>query len=188
MYQKIYKVLFIIIFCLAVLFISKPIYFYTKLYFINYLLNDSWNSYKEYGIKKYSWLSVDSNGKLKIPNIFLDHMIIDNSSGRGLEFGVEIFSINSMLYEKNKNIVLAAHRDTFFKKLENISIYDEVVIEHIEGETIYEVENTYIIDPQESDFSKILEVNDLFLITCFPFDYIGDAPKRFVVKCKLKNI
>ncbi|MBV9442076.1 MAG: class D sortase [Acidobacteriaceae bacterium] len=84
------------------------------------------------------------------------------------------------------NFAIAAHRDTLFRALKDIRADDQVTFESSSGTYTYKVISTKIVKP--SDLSVIQpEGNDrlLTMITCYPFYYLGAAPKRFIVQAKL---
>ncbi len=80
------------------------------------------------------------------------------------------------------NIGIAAHRDTFFRPLRNIRHGDIITLTTPAGEYRYRVVSTKIVAPDDvavlnSDGNEILT-----LVTCYPFYFIGSAPKRFIVR------
>ena len=185
MYQKIFRIIFIITFVLGVTLLIKPVYFYSKGILIQFLLMDSWNDYKNKGIKKKSWFNISPIGKLSIDKISLEHIVLDGAGDSELSYGLGKVDGSASLHEKNQNIIIAGHRDSFFKKLKYISKKDQIILEHIEGESVYIVENISIVSPFDSKYIINNKRNSLILITCFPFNFIGDAPKRFIVECSL---
>jgi sortase A len=80
------------------------------------------------------------------------------------------------------NVVLAAHRDTFFRPLRAIRPGDDVILRSAAGTFIYQVESTSVASPQQTDLLRSSYRNELTLVTCFPFDFVGPAPSRFVVR------
>jgi len=84
------------------------------------------------------------------------------------------------------NFAIAAHRDTLFRALKDIKKDDRVVFESQAGTYTYEVISTKIVRP--SDLSVVRPQGSdklLTMITCYPFYYVGSAPKRFIVQAKL---
>ena len=85
---------------------------------------------------------------------------------------------------ENGNTGIAAHRDTFFRPLRNARPNDVIRLTTHDGEYRYQVVSTKIVSPEdvsvlESDGNDILT-----LVTCYPFYFIGAAPKRFVVRAE----
>ena len=82
---------------------------------------------------------------------------------------------------------LAAHRDTFFRRLGEIRTDDEVRLVTPEGTFTYRVEGTRIVEPPTRGCSSPTTEPALTLVTCYPFRYIGSAPQRFIVRAHLAN-
>jgi hypothetical protein len=49
---------------------------------------------------------------------------------------------------------------------------------------VYEVASTQIVEPQDVGVLKPGPYRELTLVTCYPFNYIGSAPERFIVKAR----
>ncbi len=83
------------------------------------------------------------------------------------------------------NVAVAAHRDTFFRPLKDIRANDEIDFLTTRGEYRYRVKSMRIVNPEDVEVLKPSSVAELTLITCYPFDFFGHAPKRFVVQATL---
>ena len=79
------------------------------------------------------------------------------------------------------NVVLAGHRDTLFRPLKEILAGDRITLRTAEREFAYVVESTSIVNPTDVGVIEPTGGHTLTLITCFPFYYVGAAPKRFIV-------
>jgi sortase A len=79
------------------------------------------------------------------------------------------------------NVALAAHRDTFFRPLRNIRKNDRIIVSTLEGTYEYEVQSTRIVAPTDVSVLRASAPKELTLVTCYPFYYVGSAPRRFVV-------
>lgn len=86
------------------------------------------------------------------------------------------------------NVALAAHRDTFFRGLRNIRKDDVITIETRGHQYDYLVESTTIVKPTDVDVVAGTNEPVLTLVTCYPFYYIGKAPKRFIVRARQSNV
>jgi sortase A len=80
------------------------------------------------------------------------------------------------------NSVLAAHRDTHFRELRHIRAGDLVRLKTHAGLLEYEVSHRLIVSPTDVWVMAPSTARQLTLITCYPFDYVGSAPQRFVVQ------
>jgi sortase A len=82
------------------------------------------------------------------------------------------------------NVGLSGHRDTFFRPLKDLRIKDEIQISTLKGDFSYEVESLRVVEPSDVGVLEPARENVLTLVTCYPFFYIGAAPKRFVVRAR----
>jgi len=85
------------------------------------------------------------------------------------------------------NAALAGHRDTFFRGLRNIRKGDEIVVTTPAGDVLYVVRSTRIVDPSEVSVLAATPGPVLTLVTCYPFNYIGAAPRRFIVHAEAQR-
>ncbi|HEU5310323.1 MAG TPA: class D sortase, partial [Candidatus Eisenbacteria bacterium] len=83
---------------------------------------------------------------------------------------------------EHDNTALAAHRDTHFSKLRRVEKGDSIRIATAEGVFSYVVDSTFIVMPDRGDLLRPTGVPTLTLVTCYPFGWIGPAPKRFIVR------
>jgi sortase A len=83
------------------------------------------------------------------------------------------------------NAAFAAHRDTFFRPLEGIRTGDAIVITTADGVHRYTVVGTRVVDPKDVSVLRSTDRSQLTLVTCYPFDYVGSAPQRFIVQAVL---
>lgn len=79
------------------------------------------------------------------------------------------------------NVVVAGHRDTFFRALRNIRMGDRIAFTTTAGTYHYRVENIHKVGPRDVQVLQASGYPRLTLITCYPFNFIGAAPMRFVV-------
>jgi sortase A len=68
--------------------------------------------------------------------------------------------------------------------LRSIKTGDEVRIRTARGTKVYRVVDVGIVGPQQTDVLNHTSSNTITLITCYPFDFIGGAPERFVVRAR----
>ena len=86
------------------------------------------------------------------------------------------------------NFSIAAHRDTLFRPLKDIRVGDEVQFETAQKNLVFHVVSTKIVKP--TDVSVLAPQGDsrlMTMITCYPFYYVGSAPKRFIVMARLDS-
>jgi len=122
-------------------------------------------------------------GRIEIASLGVKAMIQEGIGFRTLQRGVGHITGTTLLGQPG-NIGLAAHRDTFFRPLRNIHKGDEITLVTLEGDSHYKVEQISIVEPQNSGVLGNTGENILTLVTCYPFDFIGNAPKRFIVRAR----
>jgi sortase A len=120
-------------------------------------------------------------GRIDIPRLDLSAVVFEGTSDDTLARGVGHWRGSAGPGERG-NLVLAGHRDTFFRELRNIREGDAVNIMGPQGEFEYQVESTAIVEPDQTEVLKPSDDATLTLITCYPFRYIGNAPERFIVR------
>src|SRR5262249_52360851 len=85
------------------------------------------------------------------------------------------------------NCVIAGHRDTQFRVLRNVEIGENITLE-IGGRTyVYRVTECHVVSPSDTRPLASTATPTLTLVTCYPFYYVGPAPKRFVIHAELKS-
>ncbi len=125
----------------------------------------------------------DMVGRIEIPRLGLRAVILEGTSTRCLRRAVGHIEGTSLPGEGG-NTGLAGHRDTFFRALRNIKDGDKIVLDTLEGTFQYVVESMRIVKPQRVEVLGATAAPALTLVTCYPFNYIGSAPKRFIVRAR----
>jgi len=120
-------------------------------------------------------------GRVEIPRLQMSVMIREGLDSATLRSAVGHVP-STALPGRPGNVALAAHRDTYFLPLEHIQRGDHVRIQTRQGSYEYVVEATQIVTPRDVWVLKASDQPTLTLVTCFPFHYIGSAPKRFIVR------
>ena len=82
------------------------------------------------------------------------------------------------------NVVIAAHRDTFFRKWRGVLPGDSIQVATVRRTYEYIVDSTEIVDPEDTRAWSPGPCSELTLITCYPFYFVGAAPKRFIVHAR----
>lgn len=80
---------------------------------------------------------------------------------------------------------LAGHRDSFFRPLRRIAPKMDIRLVDAGGTFHYAVDSTEVVNPERVQVLDIAARPELTLITCFPFDFVGAAPRRFIVHAHL---
>ena len=128
----------------------------------------------------------DILGRIEIPRIHLSAMLLEGVDSDTLRLGAGHVQGTALPGDKG-NITIAAHRDTFFRPLRNVRPNDTIVLTTLAGVYHYRVDGTEIVDPTDVQVLKRTRDSQLTLVTCYPFYYLGSAPKRFIVHTRLQS-
>ena len=122
-------------------------------------------------------------GRIEIPRIHLSVIVLEGSDSRILRLGaghIRGTGLPGMI----GNVGIAAHRDTFFRAVREIRPNDLITLTTLRGVFLYRVDGTEIVDPRDVQVLHRTEDAELTLVTCYPFYYLGSAPKRFIVHAR----
>ena len=117
---------------------------------------------------------------IKIPSVGLEKPVIHGDASNELAKGIGHYA-GSTLPGEGGNVVLSGHRETAFKSLKNIKENDSIFIETEWGTYEYKVRETKVVDKEDHYVIDPTDYEQLTMYTCYPFNYIGAAPQRFVV-------
>jgi sortase A len=120
-------------------------------------------------------------GRIEIGSIGLAAMIMEGVQGKTLRHAVGHIP-GTPLPGQQGNVVLAGHRDTFFRGLRNVHEGDEIVLTTLHGSFSYRVDTTQVIAPGDTRVLGATAEDLLTLVTCYPFYFVGSAPRRFIVR------
>ncbi len=128
----------------------------------------------------------DPVARLTIPRLAADLYVVEGDGTRQLRRGPGHVRGTAMP-GANGNCIIAGHRDTHFRVLKDIRRGDEVVLQTRNGEYTYRVVTTQIVTPRDTQSLRPTSDAELHLVTCYPFYYLGSAPKRFIVDAELED-
>jgi sortase A len=124
-------------------------------------------------------------GTLSIPRLRLNAPVFEGTKPMALNRGLGRITGTDQL-GGNGNIGIAGHRDSFFRVLKDIHLGDRVEVRTASEESSYTIESIEVVDPVTVSVLKS-SFETLTLVTCYPFYFVGEAPRRFVVKARLKR-
>jgi sortase A len=125
----------------------------------------------------------DVVGRLTIPRLDLSVMVFEGDDAAILKKGAGHIRTTSFP-NQNGNLGIAAHRDTYFRPLRLIHPNDVIEFTTAEGVSRYTVTDTEVVWPSDVQVLAKVPGRDLTLVTCYPFYYLGSAPKRWIVHAK----
>ena len=120
-------------------------------------------------------------GRIEISRIGLTAMIEEGDSGKTLRRAVGHLP-GTALPGQQGNVVIAGHRDTFFRPLRKIHEGDEITLTTFDGSYRYRVDFTEVVGSQDTEVLDHSAGAILTLVTCYPFYFVGPAPRRFIVR------
>jgi len=125
----------------------------------------------------------DVIGEIQVPRLGLNAIVVQGDSPANLRRAIGHLSVSALPGEWG-NVALVGHRDTFFRPLRNIRLGDRINFNTAEHRFEYLVESIEVVAPNDIQVLEPSTGRDLTFVTCFPFYFIGPAPKRFIVHAR----
>lgn len=122
-------------------------------------------------------------GRIEIPRVNVSAVVKEGVDTSTLSRAVGHVPDTALPGEKG-NVGVAAHRDTFFRGLRNVRQGDVIRVVTLDGTYLYKVDAMKIVWPKNVEVLDPTPDRRLTMVTCYPFNYIGSAPKRFIVQAK----
>lgn len=130
-------------------------------------------------LERGSWLA-----RLEAPTVQLTATVLEGSDDRTLRRAAGHIEYTPLPGEGG-NIGIAGHRDTTFYPVRNLKAGDRLTLTTAHRVFDYTVSQTMIVDPEEVEVLDPTTRPALTLVTCYPFNFVGNAPKRFIVRAEL---
>jgi sortase A len=124
-------------------------------------------------------------GRVDIPRLKLSAAVAEGDDDKTLGKAVGHLPDTPLPWQRRGNVALAAHRDGLFRNLGGIRLNDDIRVVTARGEYHYRVTKTHIVDPDDVWVIAPTDTPTITLITCYPFSFVGNAPRRFIVKAEL---
>jgi sortase A len=119
-------------------------------------------------------------GRIEIPRLGLSAVVAEGDDEKTLTVAVGHLPDTPFPWQAG-NSALAGHRDSFFLPLRRIQVGDDIHFRSAHGTFRYRVTRYTVVEPDELWVLDASPSAALTLITCYPFDVVGAAPRRFVV-------
>lgn len=120
-------------------------------------------------------------GRIEIPRLGIQAMVAEGVDNGTLKRAVGHVPYTALPGSPG-NCALAGHRDTHFRGLGEVRTNDVIRIVTPERTYLYQVDWTVVVGPRRVDLLDSTDARALTIVTCYPFKYVGRAPKRFVVR------
>lgn len=122
-------------------------------------------------------------GRLSVPRLRMSAMVREGIDRNTLQLAIGHIPATALPGQAG-NVGVAGHRDTFFRGLKDLRTMDEIHFSTLGGDFKYVVESLTVVEPDNVGVLAPSSENVLTLVTCYPFSYIGPAPRRFVVRAR----
>ncbi|MGH9631001.1 MAG: class D sortase, partial [Bryobacteraceae bacterium] len=122
-------------------------------------------------------------GRIDIPRVKISAVVREGVEDAILRRAVGHIPETALAGEGG-NFALAAHRDTHFRGLRSIRKGDEINFVTDLGTYKYVVDKLMIVWPEHVEVLEATPDPVITLVTCYPFNYVGSAPKRFIVRAR----
>lgn len=145
------------------------------------------SSWSEARIQEYEAISGSASSPvalLRIPSVQLEVPVYMDASERNLNRGAGLIE-GTALPDGDDNIGIAAHRDGYFRALRDVAMGDILEIESLSGQRAYQVVGLFVVEPTEVWPLYETGAPVVTLVTCYPFYFVGNAPKRYIVRAVL---
>jgi len=118
---------------------------------------------------------------LRIPRLGLEVPVLEGTDEWTLDRAVGHIE-GTELPGTAGNVGIAGHRDGFFRVLKDIAEGDRVEIALPREVRRFRVHRISIVGPDDVDVLSPARGPLLTLVTCYPFYFVGPAPRRFIVQ------
>jgi sortase A len=123
----------------------------------------------------------DPRGLLEIPSLGLRIPLYSDTSEVNLNRGAGLIPGMAAPGEGG-NLGVAAHRDGAFRPLQNIQVGAAIEVRTADFHYIYHVTSIDVVDRTDAALLRHTDEPAITLVTCYPFHFVGPAPRRFVVR------
>ncbi|MBI1209857.1 MAG: class GN sortase [Alphaproteobacteria bacterium] len=132
-------------------------------------------------VKAWAWADTWPIARLSFPKLHRSAIVLEQAGGEALAFGPAHVAATPLPGE-NGTSVIAGHRDTHFNFIKDLKVGDEIEVTTRAGKAVtFRMTGSAIVHAQASGIDATGGTPRLALVTCYPFDAIGQAPLRYVV-------
>ena len=170
------------LFIAGTLVIADGLAIYLKAKLAQVLIKQAWSEtlVSDRDVKPWPWADTWPVARLQVADT--DLYILQGAQGSSLAFGPGWME-DSVRPEEVGTKLIAGHRDTHFKFLQDLQSNDALTLTGRDGrQTDYYVDSIQIIDSSKEQLLIDTQPEQLVLITCYPFDAIeASGPQRYIV-------
>jgi len=121
---------------------------------------------------------------LRIPKIHVEVPVLEGTDDMSLNRGVG-HVVGTANPGENGNMAIAGHRDGFFRGLKDVGMGDPIELVTPVGTESFVIDRIAIVDPNDIAVLRPTPRASLTLVTCYPFYFVGNAPKRYIVQASI---
>ena len=167
---------------------ARAAYLHAKAALAGVLIRHAWEQSLQTGKPQPPWRWADTHpvARLRIPRIGYDEIVLEGATPRTLPFG-PAHLLSGAGFGQSGNVVLAGHRTSWFRSLEDVKTGDEIEVEWFDADRhlfrrSYVVNTLKIVEPHDTTW--LVPTNDdvLTLVTCCPFGTSPVPPLRYIVR------
>lgn len=118
--------------------------------------------------------------RLEAPSVDLASTVLEGTDDGTLRRGAGHIE-NTAFPGEPGNVGVAGHRDTIFRPVRKLETGDVLTVTTADRRYQYRISSIRIVNPEDV---YVLDPTDrpmLTLVTCYPFEFVGHAPRRYIV-------
>jgi sortase A len=128
-------------------------------------------------------------GELIIPRLGAILPIVRGTDEESLKKGVGLYEgYGTVKPGETGHVVLSGHRDTVFRGLGKLKPGDKLFIKYGNKIFTYQFRKSWITHADDRTVIVPHSKPVLSLTTCYPFDYVGNAPDRYIIRADLIKV
>ena len=168
--------------------IGQGAWIHVKAVTAQWLLQDAWHETltMQRPVKPWPWADTWPVGRLIVPRLTINQIILADTSGESLAFGPGMVGNGKFSNDDLQSLILSGHRDTHFSFVRDVQLGERITVQTLQGNwRSFVVGNIEVVDSRIDALPMNEERPDLRLITCYPFDaLLPGGPLRYVVTAR----
>jgi sortase A len=177
-----------LLFVLGSWLIGQGAWIHVKALAAQWLLQHAWEETltTQQPVKPWPWADTWPVGRLIVPRLSINQIILADVSGQSLAFGPGKVGNGKFSDDDSQGLLLSGHRDTHFSFVRDIQLGERITVQTLQGNwRSFVVEHIEVVNSQTDQLLRYPEEASLLLITCYPFDaLLPGGPFRYVVKAR----
>ena len=182
--RKMLSLVIVLLFSISLWQLAAAGWIQSKAIIAQQLLNHSWqktlDDKKTLRQKPWPWADTWPVAKLIVPQHHIEQIILAGDGGNSLAFAPGV-SLAGSLPNSQGTTVISAHRDTHFRFLKEMKINETFYLQTANKTTRYSVYDLQVVDSKTYSLPADNDKQTLVLVTCYPFDGIGQNSSRYLV-------